>query len=172
MQLRLNLAFPLLMCLAVAAHCYAGAGAKARQDSAATKQDKATALKEPDERYKADILLVVAHPDDEGAATAYLARAINEGRRVAVVYGTRGSSGANEVGAEQAAALGAIREIEARRALAMLGISNMRSRTSISSLTIWITSGGKPNSSGVNHMACLGFWSSTSSMTQVQSEQH
>ena len=26
-----------------------------------------------DERYKADILLVVAHPDDEGAATPYLA---------------------------------------------------------------------------------------------------
>jgi LmbE family N-acetylglucosaminyl deacetylase len=79
----------------------------------------------PDERYKADILLVVAHPDDEGAATAYLARAIDEGKRVAVVYGTQGSSGANEAGAEQAAALGAIREIEARRALASLGISNV-----------------------------------------------
>jgi LmbE family N-acetylglucosaminyl deacetylase len=78
----------------------------------------------PDDRYKADILLVVAHPDDEGAATAYLARAIDEGKRVAVVYGTRGSSGANEAGAEQAAALGAIREIEARRALATLGITN------------------------------------------------
>jgi LmbE family N-acetylglucosaminyl deacetylase len=82
-------------------------------------------LKQPDERYKADILLVVAHPDDEGAATAYLARAIDEGKRVAVVYGTRGSSGANEAGAEQAAALGAIREIEARRALSMLGIANV-----------------------------------------------
>src|SRR5690348_2489499 len=79
----------------------------------------------PDERYKADILLVVAHPDDEGAATAYLARAIDEGKRVAVAYGTRGSSGANEAGAEQAAALGAIREIEARRALATLGITNV-----------------------------------------------
>src|ERR1700740_3728765 len=81
--------------------------------------------REPDARYKADILLVVAHPDDEGAATAYLARAIDEGKRVAVVYGTQGSSGANEAGAEQAAALGAIREIEARRALASLGISNV-----------------------------------------------
>ena len=79
----------------------------------------------PDERYKADILLVVAHPDDEGAATAYLARALDEGKRVAVVYGTRGSSGGNEVGAEQASALGAIREIEARRALATLGITNV-----------------------------------------------
>ena len=79
----------------------------------------------PDERYKADILLVVAHPDDEGAATPYLARAIDEGKRVAVVYGTRGSSGANEAGEEQAAALGAIREIEARRALGTLGITNV-----------------------------------------------
>ena len=78
-----------------------------------------------DARYKADILLVVAHPDDEGAATAYLARAIDEGKHVAVVYGTRGSSGGNEVGAEQASALGAIREIEARRALGTLGITNV-----------------------------------------------
>jgi LmbE family N-acetylglucosaminyl deacetylase len=82
-------------------------------------------LPQPDERYKADILLVVAHPDDEGAATPYLARAIDEGKRVAVAYGTRGSSGANEAGAEQAAALGEIREIEARRALNSLGIANV-----------------------------------------------
>jgi LmbE family N-acetylglucosaminyl deacetylase len=79
----------------------------------------------PDARYKADILLVVAHPDDEGAATAYLARAIDGGKCVAVVYGTHGSSGANEAGAEQASALGAIREIEARRATAVLGITNV-----------------------------------------------
>src|SRR5713101_8023648 len=83
------------------------------------------ALPLPDERYKADILLFVAHPDDEGAVTPYLARAIDENKRVAVVYGTRGSSGANEAGAEQAAALGAIREIEARRALNTLGITNV-----------------------------------------------
>jgi LmbE family N-acetylglucosaminyl deacetylase len=78
-----------------------------------------------DERYKMDILVVVAHPDDEGAATPYLARAIDEGKRVAVIYGTRGSSGANEAGAEQAAALGEIREIEARRANAVLGIDKV-----------------------------------------------
>ena len=84
-----------------------------------------TSLKAADARYKADILVVVAHPDDEGAAIPYLARAIDGGKRVAVVYGTRGSSGANEVGAEQAAALGAIREIEARRAVALLGITNV-----------------------------------------------
>jgi LmbE family N-acetylglucosaminyl deacetylase len=78
-----------------------------------------------DERYKVDILLVVAHPDDEGAATPYLARAIDEGKRVAVAYGTRGSSGANEAGAEQSTALGDIREIEARRANAVLGIDKV-----------------------------------------------
>jgi len=79
----------------------------------------------PDERYKADILVVVAHPDDEGAVTPYLARALDQHKRVAVVFGTRGSSGANEAGAEQAAALGAVREIEARNALTTLGITNV-----------------------------------------------
>jgi LmbE family N-acetylglucosaminyl deacetylase len=78
-----------------------------------------------DDRYKVDILLVVAHPDDEGAATPYLARAIDEGKHVAVAYGTRGSSGENQAGAEQAAAIGDIREIEARHALAVLGIDKV-----------------------------------------------
>src|SRR5260370_20931 len=87
------------------------------------QEPKAFAL--PDERYKVDMLLVVAHPDDEGAATPYLARALDEHKRVAVVFGTRGRSGANEAGAEQAGALGAIREIEARNALATLGITNV-----------------------------------------------
>jgi LmbE family N-acetylglucosaminyl deacetylase len=82
-------------------------------------------LPEQDPRYKTDILLVVAHPDDEGAATPYLARALDEGKRVAVVYGTRGSSGANEFSAEQGDALGDIREIEARQACAKLGITNV-----------------------------------------------
>ena len=90
----------------------------------ATAQEP-TALPTPDERYKVDLLLVVAHPDDEGAATPYLARALDEHKRVAVVFGTRGSSGANEAGAEQAAALGAVREVEARNALTTLGITNV-----------------------------------------------
>jgi LmbE family N-acetylglucosaminyl deacetylase len=92
--------------------------------SRAAAQEPKT-LPAADERYKADTLLVVAHPDDEGAATPYLARALDEHKRIAVVFGTRGSSGANEAGAEQAAALGAVREIEARNALTTLGIANV-----------------------------------------------
>src|SRR5437870_12525951 len=84
------------------------------------------ALPLPDERYKADLLLVVAHPDDEGAAIPYLARALDEHKRIAVVYGTRGSSGENEAAADQDAALSVIREIEARNELTTLWIANER----------------------------------------------
>ncbi len=88
-------------------------------------QDALQKVAAADDRYKADILVVVAHPDDEAAATPYLARVIEEGKRVAVVFGTQGGSGANEAGREQAGALAAVREIEARRACATLGISNV-----------------------------------------------
>jgi LmbE family N-acetylglucosaminyl deacetylase len=79
-----------------------------------------------DERYKADILLVVAHPDDEGAATPYLARTIyDEHKRVAVVFTTRGGSGGNDYSREHGPALADIREQEARQACARLGITNV-----------------------------------------------
>jgi LmbE family N-acetylglucosaminyl deacetylase len=79
-----------------------------------------------DERFKADILVVVAHPDDEGAVTPYLARAIYDlHKRVAVVYGTHGDSGANNYGREHAAGLGDIREMEARESCARMGIKNV-----------------------------------------------
>src|SRR5437660_2692560 len=112
------------------------------------------ALPLPDERYKVDLLLVVAHPDDEGAATPYLARALDEHKRIAVVFGTRGSSGANEAGAEQAAALGAIREIEARNALATLGITN-----------VWFL-GGKDTASQ-NVLQSLANWDHGESQEQL-----
>src|SRR5271154_2446246 len=109
---------------------------------------------QPDDRYKADILLVVAHPDDEGAATPYLARAVDEGKRVAVVYGTHGGNGANEAGSEQAAALGEIREIEARRANATLGISN-----------VWFLSGRDTASQNV--LQSLANWGHGESLAEL-----
>src|SRR5229473_2205549 len=113
-----------------------------------------TALPLPDERYKVDILLVVAHPDDEGAATPYLARALDEHKRITVVYGTRGSSGANEAGAEQAAALGAIREIEARNALTTLGIAN-----------VWFLTG--KDTASQNVLQSLANWDHGASLEQL-----
>jgi LmbE family N-acetylglucosaminyl deacetylase len=80
----------------------------------------------PDERYKADILLIVAHPDDDNVIASYLARAIfDQHKRVAVVYTAVGDGGANWVGNEGGAALGQMRILEARRALDFLGITNV-----------------------------------------------
>ncbi len=81
-------------------------------------------LPEPDSRYKADILVIVGHPDDDVLVTAYLAKAIEqEHKRVALVYTTRGNSGGNAAGLEQANALADIREMEARHSLASYGIN-------------------------------------------------
>jgi LmbE family N-acetylglucosaminyl deacetylase len=106
----------------------------------------------PDPRYKADILLVVAHPDDEVMATAYLAREIYDNhKKVAVVYETAGDGGNNDVGAEQGASLGEVRKIEALRAVGSLGITN-----------VWFLSGHDTPSQNVlnslehcGHGACL-----------------
>lgn len=100
----------------------------------------------PDARYKADILVVVAHPDDETAITGYLIKAIyDQHKRVAVVFGTGGNSGGNAVGYEQAAALAAVREIEARRALASIGVFN-----------VWFLSG--TDTPGDNVLRSLETW--------------
>src|SRR4029077_4157997 len=83
-------------------------------------------VKGPDERMKSDILVVVAHPDDEGGVTPYLARAIyDQHKTVAVVFGTRGGSGGNDYRREHGPALADVREIEARRACAGLGIDKV-----------------------------------------------
>jgi LmbE family N-acetylglucosaminyl deacetylase len=79
----------------------------------------------PDDRFKADILLFVAHPDDEGGVTAYLARAIDEHKSVAIVWMTRGDTGGNTVGWAKEAALGAEREMEARQAARVIGVTNV-----------------------------------------------
>jgi LmbE family N-acetylglucosaminyl deacetylase len=80
----------------------------------------------PDERFKADILVIAPHPDDESTIAGYLAKAVlDEHRRVAVVLTTRGDAGSNLIGFESAQALGEIREIETRQALASIGITNV-----------------------------------------------
>ena len=80
----------------------------------------------PDERFKADILVIAPHPDDESTIAGYLAKAVlDEHRRVAVVVTTRGDAGQNLVGYEQARTLAEIREIETRQALASIGITNV-----------------------------------------------
>jgi LmbE family N-acetylglucosaminyl deacetylase len=80
----------------------------------------------PDPRYKADILVIVAHPDDDTAVSTYLAKAaLDEHKRIAVIFTTRGNSGPNAVGMEQSKALSDVREMEARHALAILGITNI-----------------------------------------------
>jgi LmbE family N-acetylglucosaminyl deacetylase len=100
----------------------------------------------PDQRFKVDLLLVVAHPDDESEIGAFLAKAVfDEHKRIAVVYGTRGNGGGNAIGQEQAAALGAIREIEGRRALGFLGISD-----------VWFLDG--PDTPGQDVLRSLETW--------------
>lgn len=92
----------------------------------AAGQTQAPPLLPPDARYKADVLLVVAHPDDDVVIGGYLARiSLDEHKRIAVVYCTNGDGGGNSVGNQAGAALGQMREIEARRALGAWGIQNV-----------------------------------------------
>jgi LmbE family N-acetylglucosaminyl deacetylase len=98
-----------------------------------------------DDRFKTDILIVVAHPDDETAISTYIARVVSdENRSVAVAYSTRGESGANEYGYETGRALGYIRENEARRALAVLGVQN-----------VWFLDGNSIGGGVLNALASL-----------------
>src|SRR5437588_13085431 len=78
-----------------------------------------------DDRLKADLLLIVAHPDDETGVSAYLAQLLDQGKRVAAVYLTHGEAGHNNMGRERANSLGAVREMELRHAMTQLGIQNV-----------------------------------------------
>lgn len=80
----------------------------------------------PDPRYKADVLVVVAHPDDDTGVSTFLAKAVlDQGKRAAVIFTTRGNGGPNAVGMEQSKVLADVREMEARRSLAARGITNV-----------------------------------------------
>lgn len=110
----------------------------------------------PDDRYKADVLLIAAHPDDETVDVAgYLARAIlDEHRRAAVVYTTRGEAGDNANGNEHGSALGMEREMEARQALAILGVKN-----------VWFLNA--PNTDSHNVLSALEYMDHGSILGQV-----
>ena len=115
----------------------------------------AAQISTPDERYKADILLVVAHPDDDTLVSSYLARAIfDQHKRVAVVYCTRGDSGSNSEAREHARALGLAREIEGRRAMGVLGITN-----------VWFLDGH--DTATQNVLISLAAWPSASVLEQI-----
>ena len=121
----------------------------------AAELPKAPPALHPDNRFKADILVVVAHPDDETEIGGYLAKAIyDEHRRVAVIFGTRGDGGGNAMGNEQAAALGAEREIEARRALASFGVMN-----------VWFLGG--PDTPGQDVLRSLETWNHGAALAQT-----
>lgn len=91
----------------------------------ATRAQTAPPNPPPDDRFKVDILEVVAHPDDDIEVAAYVAQLIErQHKRVAVVYTTQGNSGGNAAGPEQSRALADIREMEARHSLASYGIVN------------------------------------------------
>lgn len=80
----------------------------------------------PDPRFKADVLVIVAHPDDDTGVSTFLAKAVfDQHKRAAVLFTNRGNSGPNAVGLEQSKALADVREIEARRSLAARGITNV-----------------------------------------------
>ena len=79
----------------------------------------------PDDRLKADVLLIVAHPDDETGVSAYLAQLLDQGKRVAAVYTTHGEAGHNNMGDERGPSLGVAREMELRHAMSQLGVPNV-----------------------------------------------
>lgn len=115
----------------------------------------AAQISAPDARYKADILLVVAHPDDDTLISSYLARAIlDQHKSVAVVFCTRGDSGSNAEGREHARALGLVREIEGQRAMSVLGIIN-----------VWFLDGRDTASQNV--LVSLAAWPSASVLEQL-----
>ena len=80
------------------------------------------------DRIKADVLVVLAHPDDEGVVAPLLARwALEEKQRVFVVYLTSGEFGVNRVGAVKGPAFGYLRLTELHWTLDRLGVAMFQS---------------------------------------------
>jgi LmbE family N-acetylglucosaminyl deacetylase len=130
----------------------------AAAQSEAPKQPASPPASQPapqaDPRMKADLLLIVAHPDDETGVSAYLAQLLDQGKRVAAVYLTHGEAGHNNMGRERGPALGAVREMELRHAMAQLGIQN-----------VWFLGGKDTPSQDV--LQSLGNWGHGRSLEEV-----
>jgi LmbE family N-acetylglucosaminyl deacetylase len=76
---------------------------------------------------KVDLMVVTAHPDDEGICAATMARlALDGSKSVALVTATHGEGGGNSTGKESGPALGLVREVELRRCLAVLGVQYLQ----------------------------------------------
>ena len=117
--------------------------------------DASAQISAPDQRYKVDLLVIVAHPDDDIFVSSYLARAIfDQHKKVAVVYCTHGDSGTNSEGREHAQALGLAREMEARQAMSLLGTTN-----------VWFLDGR--DSATNNVLIALGLWPSGAVLEQI-----
>lgn len=99
----------------------------------------------PNWRFKADLLLTVAHPDDKSAIGAFLLKPRLTNISVLPSSTEHGNGGDSAIGEEQAASLRAIRESERRRALAFLGITN-----------VWFLDG--PNTPGQDVLRSLKTW--------------
>jgi LmbE family N-acetylglucosaminyl deacetylase len=108
----------------------------------------------PDHRLKADILLVVAHPDDETGVSAYFAELLDQRKRIEVVYLTHGEAGHNNMGPERGPSLGVVRETEVRHSLATLGIDD-----------VWFLDGRDTPSQNV--LQSLGNWHHGQALEEV-----
>src|SRR5438094_8840441 len=76
---------------------------------------------------KVDLMVVTAHPDDEGMCAATMARlSLDGGKTVTLVTATRGETGGNSTGKEFDHSLGVVRETELRRCLAVLGVKYLQ----------------------------------------------
>ena len=87
--------------------------------------ERALAEEKPD-AVKLNVLFIGAHPDDEAGTLAALGQ-WNEFHdvEVGVITATRGEGGGNAVGLEEGPALGLLREVEERDAVALAGIEHV-----------------------------------------------
>ena len=114
-----------VLALFLVLYLQAAAQTQAPHPPEASQPPEVPAATKADDRIKADLLLIVAHPDDETGVSAYLAQLLDQGKRVAAVYLTHGEAGHNNMGRERGPSLGVVREMELRHAMTQLGVQNV-----------------------------------------------